>query len=48
MMSEAIETRRRHLGVAEHFWPLAKGQVGRDQDRETFVEPADQMEQQLS
>ena len=41
----AVEERRRHLRVAEHARPFAEGEIGRDDDRRAFVEPADQMEQ---
>jgi hypothetical protein len=43
-MREAIEQRRRHLGIAEDGGPFAKGEVGGDDDGGLLVEPADQME----
>ncbi len=47
VMRQAIQQRRRHLRVAEHARPLAKGQVRRHQDRGLLVQTADQVEQQL-
>ena len=47
-MSEAIEQRRRHLGIAEHAGPFAEGEVGGDDDRGALVEPTDEVEQELS
>ena len=38
MMGHPIQERRGHLGVAKDLAPLAKGQVGRHQDRRPFVE----------
>ena len=48
VMGEAIEQRGRHLWVAEHGWPFAKGEVGGDDDGGLLVKLADQMEQELS
>ena len=48
VVGEAVEERRRHLRVAEHARPFAEGEIGRDDDRRAFVEPADQMEQELA
>ena len=48
MVREPVEQRGRHLGVAEHRWPFAEGQVGGDDDGSLLIEPADQVEQQLS
>ena len=48
VMDEAVEERGRHLGVAEHAGPFAESQVRRDDDRGPLVEPADQVEQQLT
>jgi hypothetical protein len=45
-MGEAIEQRRRHLGVAEHVAPLAEAQVGSDDHAGPLVELAEQVEQQ--
>ena len=47
-MGEAVEQRRRHLGVAEHGSPFAEAQVGRDDDAGSLVELAEQMEEQRS
>jgi len=44
---ETIEQRGRHLRIAEHAGPLAEGEVGRDDDRDALVKPADEMEQQV-
>ena len=46
VMSDAIQLRCRHLGVAEHLPPLAEGKIGRNDQRGLFVELADQMKQQ--
>ena len=48
MMGQTVEQRRRHLRVAEHAWPFPEGEVGRDHDRGSLVEAADQMEQELA
>ena len=48
MVGEPIEQRGGHLGVAEYGGPFAERQVGGDDDRGPFVEPADQVEQELS
>ena len=48
MMGQAIEERRCHLGVAKYTGPIAKGQIGGDDDRGALVEPADQMKEQLT
>ena len=47
-MGKTVEQRRRHFRVAEHAWPFAEGEVGRDDDRGSLVEAADQMEQELA
>lgn len=47
MMGETVEERCRHLGVAEDGGPFSERQVGGDDDRGPFVEPADQVEEQL-
>ena len=46
MMRETVEQRRRHLGIAEHARPFAKGEIGGDNDRGALVEPADEAEQE--
>ena len=48
MMGQAVEQRGCHLGVAKHTGPVAKGQIGRDDDRGALIEPADQMKEQLA
>ena len=48
MVGKPIEKRGCHLGIAENAWPLAEGEVGRDDDRGTLIEPADHMEKQLA
>ena len=40
VMSEAIEQRGGHLGIAEHAGPFAEGEVGGDNDR-GYVRRAD-------
>src|SRR5208283_4170324 len=47
-MGEAIEQRRGHLGVAEHARPFAEGEIGGDEDRGALVEPADEVEEELT
>src|SRR5580700_6413900 len=42
MTRETVKERGCHLGVARHTGPIAKGQVGRDDDRGSLIEPADQ------
>jgi hypothetical protein len=41
VMGQAIEQRGCHLRVAKHTGPIAKGQVGRDDDRSALIQPAD-------
>ena len=48
MVCEPVEERGGHLRVAEDARPLAERQVGRDDDRGSLVELADQVEQELS
>ena len=47
-MSEAIEQRGGHLGVAKYARPFAESEIGGDDDRGAFVEPADEMEKELA
>mgnify|MGYP003348198422 CR=1 FL=1 len=47
-MSETVEERGRHFGVDENAWPFAEGEIGGDDHRGPLVEPADEMEKQLS
>lgn len=37
MVGEPVEQSGGHLGVAEYGWPLAEGQVRRDDDRGPLV-----------
>jgi hypothetical protein len=48
VVGQAVEPGRRHLGLAEHTGPFAKGEVGGHDHRGLLVEAADQVEQQLS
>ena len=43
MMGQAFEERGCHLGVGKHTGPIAKGQIGGDDDGSALVEPTDQM-----
>ena len=47
-MCEAVEQGCRHFGVAEHAGPFTEGEVRGDDDGGAFVEPADEVEQELS
>ena len=46
-MGQPVEQRRGHLGVGEDARPFGKGEIGRQDDRGSLVEPADQVEQHL-
>src|SRR5437764_8403279 len=46
-MGQAIEQRRRQLGVAEYARPFCEGEISRQDDRGALVQPADQVEQHL-
>ena len=48
VVSQPVEQRGGHLGVAEHTGPLAEGKVGRDDHGGSLVEPADEVEQKLA
>ena len=48
MMSEAIEQRRGHFGVAEYARPFTEGEIGGDDYRGALVEAADEVEQELA
>src|SRR5277367_5234115 len=48
MVREAVEQRGGHLGITENGRPFTEGEIGRDDDRGTLVEAADQVEQQLA
>src|SRR5664279_1653522 len=45
-MSEPVEQRRRHLGVAEYGGPFAEAEIGGDDDAGALIELAQQMEEQ--
>ena len=47
-MCEAIEQGGGHLGIAEDAGPFSEGEIGRDDDRGSLIEKADQVEQQLA
>ena len=47
-MGEAVEQRRRHLGIAEHGRPFAEAQVRCDDDAGSLVELAQEIEEQSS
>ena len=47
-MGETIEQRGRHLGVAEDAGPFAEIEIGGDDHRGSFIEPADEMKEQLA
>ena len=47
-MGEAVEEGGRHLRIAEHAWPFTEGEVCRDEDQGALIEPADQMEEELT
>jgi len=46
MMGDTIQQRRYHPGIAKYLCPLAKGEVGSDDQRGFFIKVADQVEQQ--
>jgi len=48
VVSETIEQRRGHFGVSEDARPFAEGEIGGDDDRGSFVQPADEMEEELA
>ena len=48
VVCETIEESGRHFGVCEDAWPFAEGEIGGDDDRGALVEPADEIEQQLT
>lgn len=47
-MGQAVEECCRHLGITKHRRPFAEGKVRRDDDRGALVEPADQVEEELT
>jgi hypothetical protein len=48
VVGQSIEQRGRHLGVAEHTWPFAEGEISGDDDRSALLESADKVEQELT
>src|ERR1051325_1123387 len=48
VMSQPIQQCRCHLGIAEDARPFGEGEIGCDNDRGAFVEPADQMKEKLA
>src|SRR5207247_302622 len=48
VVGQAIEQRGRHLGIAEDARPFPEGEVRGDEERGAFVEPADEVEEQLA
>ena len=48
VMSQAVEQRSGHLGVAEHARPFADCQISGDDDGGSLVKPADEVEQELT
>src|SRR5204863_8734257 len=48
VVGQSIEQRSRHLGIAEHTRPFTEGEIGGDDDRGALVEPADEVEQELT
>ncbi len=47
VMGEPVEERRGHLGVAEDARPFPKVEIGRHDNRSTFIEAAHEMEEEL-
>lgn len=45
-MGDAVEQGGGHFRIAEHGYPFAEGEVGRDDQRGLFIELADQVKQQ--
>ena len=48
MVCQSVEERGRHLRIAEHRRPFAESEVRGHNDRGALVEPADQVEQELT
>jgi hypothetical protein len=48
MVSEAIEQSGGHLRIGKNARPFAEGEICRDDDRGALVEPADEVEQELT
>src|SRR4051812_13751542 len=47
VMSEAIQQRGGHLGIAEDAGPFTEGEIGGDEDGGALVQPADKVKQEL-
>jgi hypothetical protein len=47
-VGQPVEQRRGHLGIAEDARPFTEGEVGGDDHRAALVEPADEVEEQLT
>lgn len=45
-MSEPIEQRHGHLGIAEDAGPFTEAEIGRDDNAGLFLETAEHVEQQ--
>ena len=48
VMGQTVEQCGRHFGIAEHAGPFAERKIGGDDDRGALVEPADEVEQELT
>ena len=46
-MGEPIEQRGGHLGVGKDLRPFGEGEVRRHDQRRAFIEPADQVKEEL-
>ena len=45
VVREAVQQGRSHFGISENARPFAKGEIGGDDERGAFVEPADKVEE---
>src|SRR5947209_1197724 len=48
VVREAVQQGRSHFGISENARPFAKGEIGCDDERGAFVEPADEVEEELA
>ena len=48
VMGQPVEQRGRHFGIAKHARPFTERKIGGDDDGGALVEPADEVEQELS
>ena len=48
MMGQPIQKRRGEFGITEYAAPFGEGQVGRDDDARSLIEPREQVKQQCS